>query len=59
MKDIGHNVIGDTSYGSTKDPINRLGLHAYELVFKNPINGNIMRFSAKMPSEFTALLNRK
>ena len=59
MKDIGHNVIGDTSYGSTKDPIQRLGLHAYELVFKNPINGNVMRFSAKMPSEFTALLNRK
>ena len=58
MKDIGHNVIGDTSYGSKKNPINRLGLHAYELEFKNPINGEIIKIKAKMPNEFTSLLNK-
>ena len=56
MKDIGHNVVGDSSYGSTKNPLNRLGLHAYELVFKNPINGKTMRFYAKMPNEFNSLI---
>ena len=58
MKDLGHNVIGDATYGATTDPIQRLGLHAYELSFKNPINKKVMTFKAKMPPEFIELMNK-
>lgn len=58
MKDLGHNVVGDATYGATTDPIQRLGLHAYELSFKNPINKKVMTFKAKMPPEFIELMNK-
>ena len=52
MKDIGHNVVGDDKYGSTKNPINRLGLHAYELEFIHPVNKKKYTFKAPIPEKF-------
>ncbi|WP_017549419.1 RluA family pseudouridine synthase [Salinicoccus carnicancri] len=53
MQDIGHPIIGDKKYGSRKNIIGRLGLHASALQFKHPATGEIMRFESKTPAAFT------
>jgi 23S rRNA pseudouridine1911/1915/1917 synthase len=58
MQDIGHPVVGDKKYGATRNPINRLGLHAFLLVFKHPFTGEIMRFETGVPDEFNKLFRR-
>jgi len=55
MKDIGHPVVGDKKYGSTSNPIKRLGLHAHILEFKHPITKKVMRFETSVPNEFESL----
>ena len=55
MKDIGHSIIGDKKYGSTTDPIRRLGLHAHILAFRHPLSGEIMRFETEVPKQFSRL----
>ena len=59
MKDLGHNVVGDDKYGSTLNPINRLGLHARILEFDHPTNGKHFKFIADVPKEFLNLFNLK
>lgn len=59
MKDLGHNIIGDDRYGASKDPLNRLGLHAYALEFIHPIKKTKMRFEAKIPDEFVSMFGIK
>ncbi len=51
----GHYVIGDDKYGEPSNPIGRLGLHAYELEFTNPLNGKAYHFKTEMPKEFKSL----
>ncbi|MPN51376.1 Ribosomal large subunit pseudouridine synthase D [bioreactor metagenome] len=55
MKDIGHSIIGDKKYGSTVNPIGRLGLHAHLLAFRHPVTGELMRFETEIPKNFTRL----
>ena len=52
LGNIGHYVIGDDRYGEPSNPLHRLGLHAYELDLKNPLNGKEYHFNAPMPPEF-------
>lgn len=52
MKDIGHPVVGDQKYGSKKDPIGRLGLHAKKLGFTHPITKEYMQFTSNPPQSF-------
>ncbi len=52
MQDIGHSIVGDKKYGSTKNLIGRLGLHALVLAFHHPTTGNLMRFETKIPEKF-------
>lgn len=52
-----HYVIGDDKYGEPSNPINRLGLHAYELVFLHPFTNKLMKFSCPMPKEFLSLMH--
>jgi 23S rRNA pseudouridine1911/1915/1917 synthase len=52
LGNIGHYVIGDDRYGEPSDPLHRLGLHAYELDFKNPLNNKEYKLNAPMPPEF-------
>ena len=59
MKDLGHNVVGDDKYGSEKNPINRLGLHARVLEFEHPINDKHFKFIADVPKEFLDLFGLK
>lgn len=59
MKDLGHNVVGDDKYGSTLDPIKRLGLHARILEFDHPSKDKHFKFIADVPKEFLSLFNIK
>ncbi len=52
MRDLGHCVVGDRKYGSTVDPIGRLGLHACRLGFRHPETGEEMLFESPIPAEF-------
>ncbi len=52
MKEMGHPVVGDEKYESSKNPIKRLGLHAYELNFIHPVNKKTYKFVAPMPEQF-------
>ena len=53
---IGHYVVGDDKYGEPKDPLKRLGLHAYELAFVNPLNGKEYDLKSEMPKCFKDLI---
>ncbi len=59
LGNINHYVIGDDKYGEPSNPINRLGLHAYELSFINPLTNKLMTFKTDMPAEFINLFSRK
>ena len=53
---IGHNVIGDDKYGEPSNPLKRLGLHAYELAFTNPLTHRSYDIVSPMPEEFKTLM---
>ena len=48
-------IVGDQFYGSTINPINRLGLHAKLLGFTHPSTGKRMTFTAPVPKSFRDL----
>lgn len=52
MQDINHPIIGDKKYGSTKNPLRRLCLHASRLVIINPLTQKEMEFTSVIPKEF-------
>ncbi|MFC5604554.1 RluA family pseudouridine synthase [Sporosarcina koreensis] len=52
MEEIGHPVVGDKKYGSTVNPIKRLGLHATALTIVHPVTKEIMKFESQIPSSF-------
>lgn len=52
---LGNHVIGDDKYGEPKDPLKRLGLHAYKLKLIHPISKKVYEFTAEMPKEFNKL----
>ena len=49
LSDIGHPVAGDKKYGAKTDPLSRLGLHAYLLIFTHPVTGRPLRFESPLP----------
>lgn len=52
MEEIGHPVVGDKKYGSTVNPIKRLGLHASALTIVHPVTNEIMKFESEIPASF-------
>lgn len=52
LKDIEHPIIGDKKYGSTVNPLGRMGLHALVLAFQHPVNGRELRFETTIPRKF-------
>ncbi len=58
MANLGCPVLGDTRYGRGKTSVNRLCLHATELVFKHP-NGSDITIKSKIPTKLMSELNRK
>ena len=51
---FGHPIIGDTAYGSRRDPLRRLCLHASQLGFVD--EDRPVRFASPMPAGFARLL---
>ena len=52
LQDIGHSIVGDKKYGANSSPIKRLGLHAQQLSFIQPITGKKLNFETKIPDAF-------
>ncbi len=59
FKSLGHPIVGDEKYGFTKNPLNRLGLHASKLEFFHPDTEELISFEAKCPNTFFSLFNSK
>lgn len=59
MHDLGHPIIGDRKYGSTCNPIGRVGLHAASLRFKHPITGQMLHFESVLPEKFNYIIQDK
>jgi 23S rRNA pseudouridine1911/1915/1917 synthase len=55
LSEKGHPIVGDQLYGSTTNPIGRLGLHARVLGFHHPRTGEKMTFTAEIPKAFREL----
>ncbi len=61
MAHMGHPVVGDTVYGGRRARCPLLGgqaLHAYQLSFRHPRTGEVMRLTASLPEDFRGLLSR-
>lgn len=57
MKDIGHIILGDKKYGSLKNPIRRLCLHANILEIIHPRTKKLMHFETDIPDSFIKIMN--
>jgi len=55
LSEAGHPVVGDQIYGSTVNPLGRLGLHAKLLGFAHPATGKKMVFTSAVPKSFRDL----
>ena len=55
-----HPLLGDTVYGSSKNPFHLQGqtLHAMVLGFVHPVTGEYMEFTAPLPDYFLKLLEK-
>lgn len=60
MASIGHPLLGDTVYSSTKSPFNLSGqtLHAMVIGFIHPRTGEYVEFEAPLPGYFQQLLKK-
>ena len=60
MASIGHPLLGDTVYGSSRNPYHLEGqaLHAMILGFIHPRTGEYMEFTAPLPEYFVKLLTK-
>lgn len=59
MKDLGFPVAGDTKYGDGKNPLGRLCLHAFRLIFTHPRTGENMEFETPYPQKFLHLFEKQ
>ena len=60
MAEIGHPVIGDSTYSNGKNEFGVEGqmLHAKALSFKHPITNKQMHLEAPLPEYFENVLNK-
>lgn len=56
LSESGHPVIGDQAYGSTINPIKRMGLHAFCLGFVHPRTQQQLQFRTDPPAGFSRYL---
>lgn len=57
LKGIGHPLIGDKKYGSLKNPLSRMGLHASKLELYIPILKKRIIVESKVPKEFEKIFD--
>ncbi len=60
MASIGHPLLGDMTYGSSKNPYHLQGqaLHAMVIGFLHPVTNTYMEFTAPLPEYFLKLLEK-
>ena len=59
MASIGHPLLGDSLYHpDSAFPMARQALHSFALEFTHPITEKAMRFTAPLPLDMQAWLNR-
>ncbi len=58
LSELGHPIAGDRAYGSTMNPMGRMGLHAFLLGFKHPVSGSPIEHKTGIPPEFVRYLPR-
>lgn len=56
MSDIGHPIVGDKKYGSKKNPIRRMCLHANYLEFNHPKTNKKIVIESRYPEIFERLV---
>lgn len=54
----GHPLVGDAQYGQSHERLGHTALHAQSLTFRHPRTREIMRFSAPLPVDFQAHMER-
>ncbi|HPO12182.1 MAG TPA: RluA family pseudouridine synthase [Candidatus Hydrogenedentes bacterium] len=52
LSELGCPVAGDEKYGAKTNPIRRLALHAYRLVFTHPVTGERVTVESPLPKPF-------
>ncbi|MCD8028196.1 MAG: RluA family pseudouridine synthase [Erysipelotrichaceae bacterium] len=58
MSSINHPIIGDNKYHAKTNPIKRLGLHAHQFGFINPLTHKNMYFESQIPESFENLMKK-
>jgi 23S rRNA pseudouridine1911/1915/1917 synthase len=56
LGEAGCPIVGDKRYGAKTNPIRRVALHACELRFPHPANGQPMRFISPLPGDLGQLV---
>jgi 23S rRNA pseudouridine1911/1915/1917 synthase len=56
MQELGHSIVGDKKYGSSQNPIGRMGLHALGITFQHPTTGQLMNFETDIPGKFLRMV---
>ena len=56
MKDINHPIVGDKKYGSVKNPIRRMMLHATNIEFIHPNTNKLVKLESKVPEIFKKII---
>lgn len=57
MLDLKHPIVGDKKYGSKINPIKRMALHAYKIVFIHPVTNKEIIIEDKLPKDFLKLVD--
>ena len=58
MKDINHPIIGDKKYGSSTNPLKRMGLHHSVLQIYYPFENKTITFKSNMPKSFINFMKK-
>lgn len=58
LANLKHPLTGDKKYGATKNPINRLALHAYYLKFTHPKTKEIIEIKDDIPKLFKQIFTK-
>ena len=56
LSEMGHPIAGDRAYGSTQNPLGRLGLHAFLLGFSHPTRLTPLEMKTEPPPEFRSYI---
>jgi 23S rRNA pseudouridine1911/1915/1917 synthase len=56
LREIGHPVLGDPTYGRASRRIGRTALHAWRIAFDHPLTGQRVMYEAALPEDMRAAL---